>query len=642
MFIATSKRPTDASTAIEMLREHSLATLAQQELERRIVSGEIAAGTKLNEVEVASALGVSRGPVREAFSALSQAGLVRVEKNRGVFVRQVSLEEANEFYEVRAALEGLIGKLAARRIAIDEIEQLRAVVRRMHQIQKSRRADDYFALNVEFHDVLARAAAQQRAAGPLPRRGQPTRPVPSRHDHPGCREHPAVDQRGAEAIVEAVAATATSGAPRPCSPNMYSSAARGCMPRWAPQAPRLEAQRVHPFTPVSAGPLMNNAKASVNVNGTSYRWPCGLSSSCASTGRSRATSSRACATAASRTSRGFVTQGFSAVANGDVPSFTCPNNMSITTGSPPAVHGISGNFYLDPATGEPVVMTGPELLRSRTIMAEFSRHGARVVSITAKDKLRRQLGKEMSLAGGSVNFSAEFADQCTMEETGVAELLLELGTGMPSDMYSPELSLFVLEAGIKLLRERRPDILYLSLTDYVQHKYAPGEPGADRYYKNMDDKFGAPRGAGAVVALTADHGMNDKSNPDGVAQGASGSRICSTRASAGARARSICPITDRFVAHHGALGGFVRVCARAVTARQIIDAIGGAAAWSWRWTVTPPAACSSCRWTARATWWSSATPARASAPPRTTTSPASRAIASAPTAAPPRAGCRSS
>jgi len=155
---ATSKRPTDASMAIEMLREHSLATLAQQELERRIICGEISAGTKLNEVEVAAALGVSRGPVREAFSALSQAGLVRVEKNRGVFVRQVSLEEANEFYEVRAALEGLIGKLAARRISIDEIEQLRAVVRRMHQIQKSRRADEYFVLNVEFHDLLASAA----------------------------------------------------------------------------------------------------------------------------------------------------------------------------------------------------------------------------------------------------------------------------------------------------------------------------------------------------------------------------------------------------------------------------------------------------------------------------------------------------
>ena len=181
---AMTKRPSDASQAIEMLREHSLATLAQQELERRIVSGEIAAGAKLNEVEVAAALGVSRGPVREAFSALSQAGLVRVEKNRGVFVRQVSLEEANEFYEVRAALEGLIGRLAARRIAIDEIEQLRAVVRRMHATQApgrpklpgsptggrapqggdlggtrpGRRTDEYFALNVEFHDLLACAA----------------------------------------------------------------------------------------------------------------------------------------------------------------------------------------------------------------------------------------------------------------------------------------------------------------------------------------------------------------------------------------------------------------------------------------------------------------------------------------------------
>lgn len=155
---SASGRRAAPPTAIELLREQSLATLAQQELERRIVSGELAAGAKLNEVDVATTLGISRGPVREAFSALSQAGLVRVEKNRGVFVRQVSLEEANEFYELRAALEGLIGRLAARRIALDEVEQLRAVIKRMHQVQKSRRADEYFALNVEFHDLLARAA----------------------------------------------------------------------------------------------------------------------------------------------------------------------------------------------------------------------------------------------------------------------------------------------------------------------------------------------------------------------------------------------------------------------------------------------------------------------------------------------------
>ena len=157
-FALAPARSSAAAQTIELLREHSLTTLAQQELERRIVSGEIAAGTKLNEADVAGALGVSRGPVREAFRALGQAGLVRVEKNRGVFVRQVSLEEANEFYELRAALEGLIGTLAARRIAIEEIEQLRGVVRRMQQVQKSRRAEEYFALNVEFHDLLARAA----------------------------------------------------------------------------------------------------------------------------------------------------------------------------------------------------------------------------------------------------------------------------------------------------------------------------------------------------------------------------------------------------------------------------------------------------------------------------------------------------
>lgn len=151
-------RPADPAQALELLREHSLTTLVQGELERQIIAGEITAGAKLNEVDVASALGVSRGPVREAFRALGQAGLVRVEKNRGVFVRQVSLDEANEYYEVRAALEGLIGRLAARRISLDEIDHLRGVVRRMHQVQKTRRPEDYFALNVEFHDGLARAA----------------------------------------------------------------------------------------------------------------------------------------------------------------------------------------------------------------------------------------------------------------------------------------------------------------------------------------------------------------------------------------------------------------------------------------------------------------------------------------------------
>src|SRR5207247_10919870 len=118
--------------------------------------------------------------------------------------------------------------------------------------------------------------------------------------------------------------------------------------------------------------------------------------------------------------------------------------------------------------------------------------------------------------------------------------------------YSPELSLFVLEAGVKLLEQRRPDILYLSLTDYIQHKYAPGEPEADRYYRNMDDKFGRLHDLGAVVALTADHGMNDKSNADGSPRVIWLQDVLDARFGKGS-STVICPITDRFVAHHGAL-----------------------------------------------------------------------------------------
>ena len=156
----------------------------------------------------------------------------------------------------------------------------------------------------------------------------------------------------------------------------------------------------------------------------------------------------------------FMKNGFYAVAQGSMPSFTCPNNMSIVTGSEPAVHGISGNFYLDRETCEPVVMTGPELLRTRSIMSEFSRQGAKVVSITAKDKLRKQLQKDMNLSNGSVSMSSQFAQDCSKKENGIENFLEFVGLPQPG-MYSADLSLFVLQAGVKFLEERRPDILYL-------------------------------------------------------------------------------------------------------------------------------------------------------------------------------------
>jgi phosphonate utilization transcriptional regulator len=161
---AQDKKPAPASphgAAIELLQRHSLTTLVQRELERQIVSGEFAAGTKLNEADIAAELRVSRGPVREAFRALEQSGLVRTEKNRGVFVRQVSLEEANEIYEVRAALEGMIGRLAAKRIHPEQLGTIRAVVKKMHALGRDRDAEAYYPLNVQFHELLAEAAGNK-------------------------------------------------------------------------------------------------------------------------------------------------------------------------------------------------------------------------------------------------------------------------------------------------------------------------------------------------------------------------------------------------------------------------------------------------------------------------------------------------
>jgi phosphonoacetate hydrolase len=256
----------------------------------------------------------------------------------------------------------------------------------------------------------------------------------------------------------------------------------------------------------------------------------------------------------------FMKNGFSAVADGTVPSVTCTNNMSIITGAPASVHGISGNFYLDPATGEAVVMTGPELLRGETIFAQFARAGARIAAVTAKDKLRRQLGKGLDISRGNICFSSEHADKVNKAEHGIDNALDFVGMPLP-DMYSMELSLFVLEAGIRILKRDRPDILYLSLTDYIQHKYAPGEADAIEFYRKIDDCFGRLAELGAIVALTADHGMNDKSNAEGKPNVVWLQDILDAEFGKN-DTKVICPITDHFIAHHGALGGFVRVYCR--------------------------------------------------------------------------------
>jgi phosphonoacetate hydrolase len=301
-------------------------------------------------------------------------------------------------------------------------------------------------------------------------------------------------------------------------------------------------------------------KPKVRVNGTEYGWPRKPVVVVCIDGGDPAYFDHGLAHGYIPNVARFMNQGFSAVADGTVPSVTCTNNMSIITGAPASVHGISGNFYLDPATGEAVVMTGPELLRGETIFAQFGRAGARIAAITAKDKLRRQLGKGLDVSRGNICFSSEHVERCTRAEHGIENALEFVGMPKP-DMYSMELSLFVLEAGVRILERDRPDILYLSLTDWVQHKYAPGEPEAIEFYRKLDDCFGRLADLDAIVALTADHGMNDKSKPDGTPNVVWLQDILDAEFGQG-DTKVICPITDHFIAHHGALGGFVRVYCR--------------------------------------------------------------------------------
>ena len=147
---------------IALLQSSSLPMLVQKELERMILAGDLAVGAKLNEVAIAERLGVSRGPVREAFRALEESGLVRLEKNRGVFVRQISIEEADEIYEVRAALDEWVGRRLAQIASADQLKELKAIVERMDRAAAKNDLDAWHALNLEFHDRLVEYAGNAK------------------------------------------------------------------------------------------------------------------------------------------------------------------------------------------------------------------------------------------------------------------------------------------------------------------------------------------------------------------------------------------------------------------------------------------------------------------------------------------------
>ena len=233
-----------------------------------------------------------------------------------------------------------------------------------------------------------------------------------------------------------------------------------------------------------------------------------------------------------------------------VPSFTNPNNVSIVTGVPPSVHGICGNFFYDAERREEIMMNDAGYLRAETILAQFARAGAKVAVVTAKDKLRALLGHRLN----GICFSAEKADRATPVDNGIGDVLARLGKPLPS-VYSSELSEFVFAAGVDILQRERPDMMYLSTTDYVQHKHAPGTPDANAFYAMMSGYLEKLDALGATIALTADHGMNAKTDAAGRPQIIFLQDWFDRELGQGA-ARVILPITDPYVVHHGALGSF--------------------------------------------------------------------------------------
>lgn len=254
----------------------------------------------------------------------------------------------------------------------------------------------------------------------------------------------------------------------------------------------------------------------------------------------------------------FMRDGAHVHANSVIPSFTNPNNLSIITGRPPSVHGIAGNYFFDAASGVEVMMNDPKFLRAPTILAGVHDAGYKVAAVTAKDKLRTLLSHGLDYSKGrAIAFSSERADKANLAENGIDNVLDFVGLPLP-EVYSADLSEFVFAAGVNLVRHHRPDLMYLSTTDYIQHKVGLGTKVANDFYAMIDRYMAQLDALGCNIVATADHGMNDKYLADGRPDVLYLQDLLDEWTGKG-KARVILPITDPYVAHHGSLGSFATI-----------------------------------------------------------------------------------
>jgi phosphonoacetate hydrolase len=297
------------------------------------------------------------------------------------------------------------------------------------------------------------------------------------------------------------------------------------------------------------------SRVAVTVNGRDYAWPTVPAIAICLDGCEPAYLDEAIKAGLMPALEKIKAKGTVRTAHSVIPSFTNPNNLSIATGRPPAVHGICGNYLYEPETGQEVMMNDPRFLRAPTIFKAFFDAGARVAVVTAKDKLRALLGHGLSYEGGrAICFSSEKSDKATKADNGIDNASAWLERPVP-EVYSAELSEFVFAAGVKLLKEFRPDVIYLTTTDYVQHKYAPGVKQANDFYAMFDRYLAELDALGAAIVVTADHGMKPKHKADGTPDVIYVQDLLDEWLGKDA-ARVILPITDPYVVHHGALGSF--------------------------------------------------------------------------------------
>ena len=238
-----------------------------------------------------------------------------------------------------------------------------------------------------------------------------------------------------------------------------------------------------------------------------------------------------------------------------MPSFTNVNNLSIVTGTTPDVHGICANFFYNQDEKKETLMNDDSFLRAPTIFEAFEKSGANLAVITAKDKLKKLLGKNLKK---SICFSAEKADLANLKDCRIENVLKLVEKPVP-EVYSADLSEFIFAAAVKILeRGDKIDLMYLSTTDYIQHKCAPGSDIANAFYKMIDGYIEKLLSFGCKVAFTADHGMKAKSNADGTPNVIYLQDLLNKNFPKES-CNVICTITDPYVIHHGALGSFVTI-----------------------------------------------------------------------------------